>query len=213
MKLNALGRATMNSSARAMGQRYVAGLFERLGGIVPGGRVLEVGCGGGMGVEIILERFGAAVVHAIDIDPKMIKRARRRLARHNSARVRLSQGDVTALEGGDGAYDAVFDFGAIHIERNWPKALSEVRRVLKPGGKYYFELVTNRAFRLVYPLLSEGFATMQPPREGEFIRELERVGVAVGRNFVCPRLAAMTGYVGDLVGVGRKIGPSSGAAG
>ena len=209
MRLNPLGRATMNSAARSMGQRHVAALLERIGGAVPAGRVLEVGCGGGVGVEIILERFQAAEVHAIDIDPKMIDRARRRLARYGSPRVQLSLGDVTALKAEDAAFDAVFDFGAIHIERNWQQAVAEVARVLKPGGRYFFELVTNRALRLVYPFLSEGFATMQPPAAKQFMDELERIGLAVGRNFVRPRLAATTGYVGDLVGVGWKVGPAA----
>jgi trans-aconitate methyltransferase len=43
--------------------------------------VLEIGCGRGVGTEIILERFGARRVFAFDFDPTMVKRARRRLAR------------------------------------------------------------------------------------------------------------------------------------
>ena len=76
MRLNWLGRATMNNPARSLGQYYTASWLERLGGRVEGGRVLEVGCGRGAGVKIILERFGAAVVEAFDLDPKMIAGAR-----------------------------------------------------------------------------------------------------------------------------------------
>jgi hypothetical protein len=61
MRLNWLGRASMNSALRAMGQYYSAHWMERLGGRIEGGRVLEVGCGGGVGVQIILERFGAGL--------------------------------------------------------------------------------------------------------------------------------------------------------
>ena len=128
MRLNWLGRATMNNPARSLGQHYAASLLERLGGRVEGGNVLEVGCGRGVGVKIILERFGAAAVEALDLDPKMIECARRSLETYGLARVQLSVGDVTAIKSGDATFDAVFDFGTIHLEPNWRKALAEVRR-------------------------------------------------------------------------------------
>ena len=206
MRLNWLGRAAMNSPVRSLAQSYVASLLERLGGRVEGGRVLEVGCGGGVGVGIILERFGAAEVQAIDIDPKMIEHARRRLSSYGSPRLQLGVGDATSLIAGDATFDAVFDFGAIHLERNWRKAVAEVGRVLKPGGRFFFELVASRTLRLAYPLLTEAFAGMEPPHSQLFMEELERQGIMVGRSFVQPRLAALTGWVGDLVGVGWLAG-------
>ena len=38
---------------------------------------------------------------------------------------------------------------------------------------------------------------------GLMMQELEREGIIVGQRFVCPRVAALSGFVGDLVGVGR----------
>ena len=76
----------MNNPVRALVQgRHEAALMERFGGRVEGGRVLEIGCGRGVGTEIIFERFGAREVHAFDLDPDMIERARRRLAIPRSA--------------------------------------------------------------------------------------------------------------------------------
>ena len=109
MKLNRLGRLGLNSSTRAFVQRHaVAPLLERLGGRVAGGRVLELGCGRGVGGEIILDRFGAAHLELIDIDPDMVERARRRLAGRPATLVRV--GDATRIEAPDGSFDAVFDF-------------------------------------------------------------------------------------------------------
>lgn len=206
MRLNWIGRAAMNSPVRALAQSYVASWLERLGGRVEGGRVLEVGCGGGAGVRILLERFGAAEVEAIDLDPKMIERARQRLSSDELARAHLSVGDATSLNAADATFDAVFDFGAIHLERSWRRAVAEVARVLKPDGRFFFELVTNRALRLSYPLLTEAFARMEPPNPELFIEELQRLGIVVGQSFVRPRLAALTGWVGDLIGVGWAEG-------
>jgi ubiquinone/menaquinone biosynthesis C-methylase UbiE len=167
-----------------------------------------VGCGGGVGVRIILERFGAAEVQAIDLDPKMIDRARQRLSSYTVAQVQLDVGDATSLKAGDATFDAVFDFGAIHLERSWQKAVAEVARVLKPGGRFFFELVTSRALRFPYPLLTEAFARMEPPSPDLFMEELERQGIRVGGGFVRPKFAALTGFVGDLIGVGRVAEPS-----
>ena len=203
MRLNWLGRATMNNPARYVGQRYAASWLERLGGRVEGGRALEVGCGRGLGVKIILERFGAAAVEALDLDPKMIECAWRSLATYGLARVQLGVGDVTSLKAADATFDAVFDFGAIHLEPNWRKALAEVRRVLKPGGRFFFEWVTSSILRLPYPLVTEAFGRMEPPGPRLLMQELEREGIIVGQRFVCPRVAALSGFVGDLVGVGR----------
>jgi SAM-dependent methyltransferase len=192
----------MNSAIRALGQQYSARWMERLGGRVEGGRVLEVGCGRGVGVQIILERFRAESVDAIDLDQKMIECARRRLAACGLAGVQLNVGDVTHIQAGDATYDAVFDFGAIHLEPQWPKAIAEVRRVLKPGGKFFFEWVTGSLLRLPYPLTTEGFGRMKVPGPKQLMLELERQGIIVGQNFVCPRVAAASSFVGDLVGVG-----------
>lgn len=214
MKLNWLGRAAMNSRARAIAQGYVASLLDRMGGKLDGGAALEIGCGGGLGAEIILDRFAAESVLAIDLDFAMLATARRRLARRGREAVRLAQANAVALPAGDATFDAVFDFGAIHLEPEWRRALTEVARVLEPGGRYYFEVVASRALRIAYPLLSAGFGSMEPPAVDSFLGQLARVGIDVGTRFVRPRLAAVSGWVGDLVGVGVRAGtPSAGRIG
>src|SRR2546427_7721490 len=91
----------MNNAARSWGQSYAASWLERLGGRVEGGRVLEVGCGRGVGVQIILERFGAASVQALDLDAKMVECARRRLSAYDATRVQLSVGNLTSIQAGE----------------------------------------------------------------------------------------------------------------
>jgi ubiquinone/menaquinone biosynthesis C-methylase UbiE len=139
MLLNRFEFALMNNPVRAAFQRHVeAPRFLRMGGAVPGGKALEIGCGRGVGVELILDVFGAASVDAFDLDPCMIALAQRRL-RGRQARVRLWVGDAAAVTAPDAAYDAVFDFGIIHHVPNWRAALAEICRVLRPGGVLYAE--------------------------------------------------------------------------
>lgn len=148
MKLNAVEKALMNNPVRAGLQRwYEAPLLERLGGRTPDEHVLEVGCGRGVGTEIILERFGAAHITAFDLDPDMVARAQRRLARFIPDRVSLSVGDVTGIDAANGRFDAVFDFGIVHHVPDWRVSVAEVARVLRPGGRFYFEEVTRHALQ------------------------------------------------------------------
>jgi ubiquinone/menaquinone biosynthesis C-methylase UbiE len=179
--------------------------MQRLGGRVDGGRVLEVGCGGGAGAEIILKGFGAAWVEAVDLDPKMVERARRRLAAYASNRVRITVGNLTSIQAADATFDAVFDFGAIHLAPEWREGISEVRRVLKPGGRFFFEWVTGRFLRSSYPFVTEGFGRMEVPGPTELMHEIEQRGIMIGQRFAQPRLAAVTGFVGDIIGVGVVV--------
>lgn len=180
MKLNWAEKTLMNNPVRAAVQRhYEAPLLERLGGRTDGCRVLEIGCGRGVGTQIIASRFGASEVHAFDIDPDMIKSARHRLNGSNPG-LRLFVGDATAIDEPDASFDAVFDFGAIHHVPDWRAVVQEVRRVLKPEGRFFFEEVTRHALdRRSYLMLfdhpeEDRFTSTQ------FIQELEGQQLSVG---------------------------------
>jgi ubiquinone/menaquinone biosynthesis C-methylase UbiE len=163
MLLNKVEKLLMNNPVREAAQRYYeAKRLRKLGGATTGGRVLEIGCGRGVGVEIILEQFGAETVDAFDLDPDMIRLAQARLERFGD-RVSLWIGDATDIRADDSAYDAVFDFGIIHHIPNWRAALGEVCRVLKPGGRFYADEIYEKF--LNYPLVR---ALLQHPKEDRF---------------------------------------------
>jgi trans-aconitate methyltransferase len=78
MKLNSVERALMNNPVRAAHQHHrEAAWFRRLaGGALSGRHVLEVGCGRGVGSEVILDRLGAERVTAFDLDDSMVGKTR-----------------------------------------------------------------------------------------------------------------------------------------
>ncbi len=189
----------MNNPVRSALQRlYEARLFERLGGRTEGMRVLEVGCGRGVGTEIIFRRFGAREVHAFDLDPEMVEQARRRLSNYSSDQLRLEVGDATAVVAEDESFDAVFDFGIMHHVPNWQKAVSEIRRVLRPGGRFFFMEVTSQALnRRLYRKLF-AYPTENRFSKESLVRELEVQGIIVGDNTV-------ERFFGEFIyGVGAK---------
>jgi ubiquinone/menaquinone biosynthesis C-methylase UbiE len=138
MLLNRFEKVMMNNPVRAAFQRHFeARRLLAMGGSMHGGRALEIGCGRGVGIGIILDRFGADHVDAFDFDHDMAQRA---IARGpGGGNVRLWQGDAAAIAVPDAAYDAVFDFGIIHHVHDWRRAVREVFRVLRPGGRLYAE--------------------------------------------------------------------------
>lgn len=199
MQLNLVEKALMNNPIRSSIQRwYEVPLLIRMGGKVDGLQVLEVGCGRGQGAKYLLEKFVANKVHAFDLDPKMIDLAQKRLKSYPPETLKLSVGSVTEIQEPDESFDAVFDFGVIHHVVEWKKAISEITRVLKPNGRFFFEEVTRHALeRKFYRTF------LRHPNENrfsgeEFIAELEQQKIMVGNNFVHR-------FFGDfIIGVGKK---------
>jgi ubiquinone/menaquinone biosynthesis C-methylase UbiE len=199
MKMNRIEKFAMNNPFRAYIQkRYEAPLLERLGGRVEGMRVLEVGCGSGVGTELIFNRFGAHEVHSFDIDPDMVHKARKRLSSFFPDRLILRVGDVTRIDAENEMYDAVFDFWILHHVPQWQAGVAEIRRVLKPGGRFFFQEVTSHALnRWSYRLFLDHPAENRFSGD-EFISELERHGIMVGENVILR-------FFGDFIfGVGHR---------
>ena len=140
-------------------------------------RVLEVGCGRGIGVDLLLGQFRAAYVCGIDLDCRQIERARKLLTRRYDGRFSLAVANIERLPFADAKFEAVFDFGALHHLPIWQAGVAEIRRVLKPGGTFLFEEVTKVALnRWLYRTF------LEHPTENrfsipEFVAELTKHGL------------------------------------
>lgn len=178
MLLNRFEKLLMNNPVRAALQRGFEGKRLLAMGGPAHGRVLEIGCGRGVGASIILDRFGASHVDAFDLDGDMVRRAQKRLAKYGD-RARVWTGDATQIEAADESYDAVFDFGIIHHIPAWRSALAEVHRVLKPGGRFYAEEIFARF--ILHPLWRRLFEHPLEDRfdHDQFVAALEEAGFEV----------------------------------
>ena len=140
MKLNLGERLITNNPLRAFIQRRVEGpMLKRMAGFESYPLCLEIGCGRGVGAEIIVEQFGAQRVIATDVDPEQIERAKKNLKSGFKDKIEFRVADSMALDEPDGKFDAVFSFGVIHHMEDWRKAVKEISRVLKSGGEFFFE--------------------------------------------------------------------------
>jgi ubiquinone/menaquinone biosynthesis C-methylase UbiE len=163
MKVNWAERLWVNSPLRFLIQKRETRFFKRLRNLEPGTRCLEIGCGHGAGAQIILNTFQPASLDGLDVDPFMIKLALRRQRKRRTNQLRFLVGDAQNLPYVDNSMDAVFNFGIIHHLENWRQSISEVARVLKRGGGFYFEEI--------YPPLYANLITrilLEHPTENRF---------------------------------------------
>ena len=98
-------------------------------------RVLDIGCGTGSLAVSIKRLHGKVEVVGLDPDPKALARGRRK-AEAAGAVVRFDQGFSDQLPYPDASFDRVFSSLMLHhlTPEEKDRTLSEVRRVLKPGG-------------------------------------------------------------------------------
>lgn len=99
-------------------------------------QILDVGCGTGTLAVRVAVRYPGVRVTAVDPDPKALARATKKAARAGAS-VQFERGFADALRYNDGSFDRVFSSMMLHHVhgKEKPKALAEMRRVLKPGGR------------------------------------------------------------------------------
>lgn len=127
-------------------------------------RWLDVGCGTGSFTELVLDRAQPSTLSAIDPSEGQIAYAK---SKPTADRVDYSQGDAMSLAFGDDEFDVAVMALVIQYIPDSTKAMSEITRVLRPGG-------TVAAY--VWPGPQEGHP-MQPLNEA-----VESIGVSASRR-------------------------------
>ncbi len=98
--------------------------------LAPEQRVLEVGFGGGVGLRMATEHESSLQLHGVDISDDVVNHLQRQMPTMS-----LVRGDVTALPFEDDFFDAAYAVNVAYFWPDVPAALTELRRVLAPGGK------------------------------------------------------------------------------
>lgn len=108
--------------------------------ITPQDSVLDIACGDGFGVRILAQKAGR--VMGGDIDPEVIAIAQKNP--ENPANVGFQITDVTKMSFPDQSFDVVTSMETIeHLKPLLDKYLSEIHRVLKPGGRFILSTPQN----------------------------------------------------------------------
>jgi arsenite methyltransferase len=109
----------------------------RHAGLREGEVVLDLGCGGGIDTVLAAHEVGGSgAVIGLDLLDEMCERARRAAREQGVAdRCRFVEGEMEDLPLPDASVDVVISNGVLNLSPRKSRALAEVARVLRPGGR------------------------------------------------------------------------------
>lgn len=148
-----LGPMLFEPYARDMAQRFKG--FD--------GELLETAAGTGRVTRALAEAAPNAAITATDLNAPMLAEAGRLVRAPN---VHYQTADAQALPFPDQRFDAVVCQFGVMFYPDKPASFAEARRVLRPGGRYVFnvwdELARNELSRVVHETVS-GLFPQDPP--------------------------------------------------
>ncbi len=131
-------------------QQIAAALFPPQGPR-PGTHVLELGCGPGFYACRLAQEYPQIHTTGVDLSRRLIERARFRAARRSLDNCTFAHGDVHALRDESNSVDAIIVSRLFLILATREPVLSEIFRVLRPGGQCFIAEPTS-GFRTRIPL-------------------------------------------------------------
>lgn len=116
-------------------QEFRARILSHLN-LSPGMKVLITGCGLGEDIPLVSQAVGPdGEVHAQDISKAMVLESARKNTRPNTL---FTISNANCLPYATGYFDAVFHFGGINLFGDTQKAITELDRVCRKGGRVVF---------------------------------------------------------------------------
>jgi SAM-dependent methyltransferase len=104
--------------------------------IQPHDHILDIGCGSGMALQLLLEQARDGFVAGVDHAQTMVEQAIQRNQRAvQVGRMDIRQADVLHLPFADNTFDQVCTIETLYFWPDLGAALCEIKRVLKPGGR------------------------------------------------------------------------------
>lgn len=97
-------------------------------------KLLDIGCGTGVFASLLRSELPGATVWGMDLVAGMLAKGHERWKRH-AAHVQPVQGDSERLPFATGAFDAITCANSFHHYPHQDRAVAEMRRVLRPGGR------------------------------------------------------------------------------
>jgi len=128
--------ADLYASENAPSMAPVAGRVIAHAALSAGKRVLDVGTGAGIIMELASPIIGlSGHVTGIDISPEMLSYARKQLADQGLTNVTVREGGAEAIPADDASFDVVLASLCFMYVVDRGAAAREVARVLRPGGR------------------------------------------------------------------------------
>ena len=158
------------AAARGRALGPVTELMLDLAGVTVGSQVLDLGAGTGDQTLLAAQRVGpGGAVLATDISAAMLDLAREAARAAGLLHVQTQVMDAQHLELASGSFDAVIARCSLQFVPDVQRALAEVRRVLKPGGRLaavVFSSVEKNPYRAAPQAIASRLAGRQFPEAG-----------------------------------------------
>lgn len=152
--------------------------------ILPGQKILEVGCGNGFTAVEFARRFEVDV-YGIDFSEEMIKAARK-LAGGGplKGRVRFDVADVRNLPSADSNYDLIYTERVLINLPDWAtqaRAIQDITSRLKPGGRYLMCENSQDGLDRINELREAcGVTAIVPPWHNRYLHDGEVTAFEIG---------------------------------
>jgi SAM-dependent methyltransferase len=150
---------------------YMA-MYPYLDGYLPGdesqGRsLIEIGLGYGTISEILAVR--GLDYHGLDISPGPVEMVRYRLAQLgvNDPEERVRVGSALEIPHEDASFEHVVTIGCLHHTGDLPRAIAEVNRVLRPGGRALVMLYNRHSYRQLRMSAGRALRRLRGHRSGD----------------------------------------------
>ena len=101
-----------------------------------GETVLDLGSGGGIDVLLAAKRIGpTGKAYGLDMTDEMLRLARQNADEAGADNVEFLKGEIESIPLPDAAVDVVISNCVVNLSTDKPRVLTEMHRVLKPGGR------------------------------------------------------------------------------
>lgn len=182
---------------------YLKGIvneLQELSALPAGKKILEIGCGNGIGTRLINEYFKPAEFIATEYDESLVQVAR---SKNKGSKIQIEAGNAADMRFADNEFDAVIGLSVIHHIPNWKDSLNELHRVLKPGGLLIIKELSIDTFETPFGRIARLF--VEHPYDDmfgkkEFLDYLQQKGLKI----LVTRPHSMLSLLTDFYLVARK---------
>ncbi len=140
---------------------------------VKGKSILDAGCGTGI-FSIIFANHGAGKVTGIDISEGSLGTARSMKEKFNLTNADFEQQDMLDLPFADKSFDIVWAWGTVHHTTDPYGAITQLIRVLKPGGSLLLAVYTRTKLTFVHEIIRK-ILVHTPKRSWTFLSKVMAV--------------------------------------
>lgn len=114
--------------------------------------IVDLGCGEGIFLKMIEERFKDVKTFGVDIEPNIIE-----LKKFLKAEIKITDIKNTAFP--NNFFDIAFCLDVLEHFKNLEKPIGEIKRIIKPGGFLIVSLPTENFFYRISRFLTKGTAS------------------------------------------------------